>query len=56
MGNVDGEAVVVIQRDDADGLTPFSVIRLGVANGQIVSITDYIKSPWVLGAAASGLW
>ena len=53
VGYVDGAAVVIIQRDDADGLTPFSVVRLGVANGRIVSITDYIKSPWVLGAAAS---
>src|SRR5215475_15556414 len=30
LGRVDGEAVVLILRDDADGLTPFSVIRLAV--------------------------
>src|SRR5580704_2775625 len=28
LGEVDGESVVIIMRDDADGLTPFSVIRL----------------------------
>ena len=50
---VDGETAVVILRDDADGLTPFSVIRLDVAAGRIVRIVDYIKCPWVLDAAAS---
>ena len=53
LGSVDGETVVVILRDDADGLAPFSVIRLAVAGKQIVGITDYIKSPWVLEAANS---
>ena len=53
LGAVDGETAVVILRDDADGLTPFSVIRLDVAAGRIVRIVDYIKCPWVLDAAAS---
>jgi RNA polymerase sigma-70 factor, ECF subfamily len=53
LGRVDGETVVLILRDDADGLTPFSVIRLAVEGKQIVGITDYIKSSWVLGAAGS---
>ena len=52
-GSVDGETVVMILRDDADGLTPFSVIRLAVVGERIVGITDYIKSSWVLGAADS---
>jgi hypothetical protein len=34
-------------------LTPFSAIRLGVADGRIARIADYIKCPWVLEAAAS---
>jgi hypothetical protein len=34
-------------------LTPFSVIRLAVFGKQIVGITDYIKSSWVLEAAGS---
>jgi RNA polymerase sigma-70 factor (ECF subfamily) len=53
LGKVDGETVVIILRDDADGLTPFSVIRVVVADDRIARITDYIKCPWVLEAAAS---
>jgi RNA polymerase sigma-70 factor, ECF subfamily len=53
LGRVDGETVVVVLRDDADGLTPFSVIRLAVFGKQIVGITDYIKSSWILEAAVS---
>jgi RNA polymerase sigma-70 factor, ECF subfamily len=53
LGEVDGETAVIIMRDDADGLTPFSAIRLDVAGNRIVRITDYIKCPWVLDAAAS---
>jgi RNA polymerase sigma-70 factor (ECF subfamily) len=51
VGEVDGETVVIILRDD--DLTPFSVIRLGVSGDRIVRITDYIKCPWVLHAATS---
>jgi len=53
LGKVDGETAVIILRDDADGLTPFSVIRVDVAGDRIVRIADYIKCPWVLDAAAS---
>jgi RNA polymerase sigma-70 factor (ECF subfamily) len=53
LGEVDGETVVIIMRDDADGLTPFSAIRLGVAGARITRITDYIKCSWVLDAANS---
>jgi RNA polymerase sigma-70 factor, ECF subfamily len=53
VGAVDGETVVVILSDDADGLTPFSAIRLSVQGGSIVRITDYIKCAWVLQAAIS---
>ena len=51
LGEVDGETVIIIMRDDADGLTPFSVIRLDVVHDRIVGITDYIKCSWVLDAA-----
>jgi hypothetical protein len=37
----------------ADGLTPFSLIRLGVEGGRIVGIADYRKTAWILQAAAS---
>ena len=53
LGDIDGETAVVILRDDADGLTPFSVVRLDVDGGRIVRITDYIKCPWLLAAAAA---
>jgi RNA polymerase sigma-70 factor (ECF subfamily) len=53
LGALDGETAVLILRDDADGLTPFSVIRLDVAGDRIVRIVDYIKCPWVLETVAS---
>jgi RNA polymerase sigma-70 factor (ECF subfamily) len=53
LGKVDGETVIIILRDDADRLTPYSAVRLVVVGGRIVRITDYVKCPWVLEAAAS---
>jgi RNA polymerase sigma-70 factor (ECF subfamily) len=53
LGNVDGEPVIIILRDDAGRLTPFSAVRLGVVGGRIVRITDYVNCPWVLQAAGS---
>src|ERR1700733_8809544 len=52
LGVVDGATVVVILREDDDGSTPFSVIRLDAASGLITRIADYIKCPWVLESAA----
>ncbi|QPC91301.1 RNA polymerase sigma factor [Mesorhizobium sp. INR15] len=53
LGEVDGETMVIILLEGPNGLAPFSVIRLGIADSRIVSITDYVKSAWVLNAAAS---
>jgi hypothetical protein len=53
LGEVDGETVVIILRDETDAVTPFSVIRLGVRGDRIMRSTDYIKCPWVLHAAGS---
>ncbi len=53
VGTIDGETVIIILRDDVEDVTPFSVIRLDVADGHIVRIADYIKCPWVIEAAAS---
>jgi RNA polymerase sigma-70 factor, ECF subfamily len=53
LGEVDGETVVVILRDDLAEPTPFSFVRLDVAGGYIVRIADYIKCSWVLEAATS---
>lgn len=53
LGDVDGETVILILADGPDGLTPYSVIRLEVGGNRVVGITDFIKCPWILGAAAS---
>jgi RNA polymerase sigma-70 factor (ECF subfamily) len=52
LGEVDGETVVIVMRDDPDGAVPFSAIRIGLADGKVASITDYIKCSWVLEAAS----
>ena len=53
VGEVDGETVVIILQNAADGWTPASVIRLTVAGGRVERIVDYVKCPWMLPAAAS---
>lgn len=55
LGTVDGVPVVIIMRDDPGGLTPFSAMRFQVVDRYIVSITDYVKSSWILGAATEVL-
>jgi RNA polymerase sigma-70 factor, ECF subfamily len=52
LGEMDGETVVVILRDDPYGAVPFSAIRVGLADGKVVRITDYIKCSWVLETAS----
>ena len=52
LGEADGETVVVILRDDPAGPVPFSAIRIGIAGGRVISITDYIKCPWILETAS----
>ena len=52
VGEVDGEPVVVILNDDPDSAKAYSMVRIGVAGGRIVRITDYIKCPWVRAAAS----
>jgi RNA polymerase sigma-70 factor (ECF subfamily) len=53
LGEVDGEAVVIILRRRADTWTPHSAIRLDVIGDRIVRIEDYIHCPWLLPAAVS---
>jgi RNA polymerase sigma-70 factor (ECF subfamily) len=54
-GEVDGEPAVISMRRAADGWAPHSIVRLQVAGGRIVRITDFAHCPWVLPAAASVL-
>ena len=51
LGIVEGEDVVIIMREDSKGISPFSVIRMGILSGRIVSITDYVKCSWVIDSA-----
>jgi RNA polymerase sigma-70 factor (ECF subfamily) len=53
LGQVDGELVIIRLQPIDSGWTPESVIRLEVANSQIVRIADYLWCPWVLPAADS---
>ena len=53
LGVVEGEAVAVILNESAPEPTPFSLIRLRVAGGQVVRIHDYIKTPWILDSAGA---
>jgi len=51
LGAVDDQDVVIIMRDDPNGLAPFSMIRIEILNGRVVNITDYVKCPWVIDVA-----
>ncbi len=53
VGEVDGEAAVIIQHAGAEGWVPRATARLRVADGLIVGITDYGHCPWVLSAATT---
>ena len=53
LGVADGEDVIIIMRDDPKGISPFSVIRMGIISGRIVSITDYVKCSWLIDAIAT---
>ena len=53
VGEVDGEAVVIILQRGVDTWTPHSAIRLKVTGQRIERIVDYIHCPWLLPAADS---
>jgi RNA polymerase sigma-70 factor (ECF subfamily) len=53
VGEVDGEAVVIVLEGSADTWTPHSIIRLVVTGQRIERIVDYIHCPWLLPAAVS---
>jgi RNA polymerase sigma-70 factor (ECF subfamily) len=53
VGEVDGEPVVIILQRGADTWTPYSTVRLHVAENQIDDIVDYVHCPWVILAAVS---
>jgi RNA polymerase sigma-70 factor (ECF subfamily) len=55
LGAVDGEVAMLILNAAEHKPTPWSLIRLSVADGKIVRIDDYIKTPWVLEASTVSL-
>jgi RNA polymerase sigma-70 factor (ECF subfamily) len=55
VGEVDGEPAVITLRQDTEGWTPKSIVRLEVADHQIMRVVDYAHCPWVLPAAISVL-
>jgi RNA polymerase sigma-70 factor (ECF subfamily) len=55
VGEVDGEAVILIQQEDRAGRIARTPVRLRVSDGRIVGITDYWYCPWMLPAAETVL-
>jgi RNA polymerase sigma-70 factor (ECF subfamily) len=55
VGEVDGEPAVITLRQDTEGWTPKSIVRLDVADHRIMRVVDYAHCPWVLPAATSVL-
>jgi len=55
VGEVDGEAVIVIHQGDSERQPTRTLARLHVSDGRIVGITDYWYCPWILAAAETVL-
>lgn len=53
VGEVDGQALVLIQFETADGWAPQTVVNFVVEDNRIVRIADYAHCPWLLAAASS---
>jgi RNA polymerase sigma-70 factor (ECF subfamily) len=52
VGDVDGEPVILVQeRDREHRWAPCGAIRLGVVDGRVARISDYVFCPWILSAA-----
>jgi RNA polymerase sigma-70 factor (ECF subfamily) len=53
VGEVDGDAAVIVLRRAGDGWTPAAVVRIDLSDGRITRIADYSHCPWVVPAATS---
>src|SRR5438445_3875511 len=53
VGEVDGEAVIILRHKHVDGWEPHSFIRLDVTSNRITCILGFWHTPWVLAAATS---
>jgi RNA polymerase sigma-70 factor (ECF subfamily) len=52
VGEVDGESAVIILQLRTDTWTPYSIVRLHLADNRIVRIVDYAHCPWVIEPAS----
>jgi len=52
VGEVDGESAVVILQLGTDTWTPYSIVRLHLADNRVVRIVDYAHCPWVIEPAS----
>jgi RNA polymerase sigma-70 factor, ECF subfamily len=52
VGEVDGESAVFILQLGTDTWTPYSIVRLHLADNRIVRIVDYAHCPWVIEPAS----
>ena len=55
VGEIDGEAAVIIQHPAGDGWIADAAARLRISDGRIVDITDYFHCPWIVTAATTVL-
>ena len=53
VGEVDGEAAIIVLHRGADAWTPHSLVHLDVTDRRITRIVDYSHTPWILQAATS---
>ena len=53
LGEVDGETVIIVLTDSADGWAPTWMVRLDIDDGRVTRIRDYLHCPWILAAAAT---
>ena len=51
LGEVDGEPAVIMLQRGADVWTPYSAIRVSVADHRIERVRDYLHCPWVISLA-----
>ena len=53
VGEMDGEAVVIILGQQGESWAPHAMVRLEVEGERVTGISDYIHCPWMLASAES---
>jgi RNA polymerase sigma-70 factor, ECF subfamily len=53
VGEVDGEAAIILLHRGTDEWAPHSLVHLEVVDDRITRIADYWHTPWILQAATS---